>query len=200
MELVVVIVIMATVAALVTVSVSGVAADSREDTTRIALANIRAAIFGDGGRGYYADVRAMPTRIADLFRRPAEVPAYDAATRFGWRGPYLSPQHGFYVIDVADDLVDPFDPYNFTNEYGEAGEPVPLDAWQNPIVLQIPDVDGNTGHSREELRHARLVSAGETGGIDTPRTGGTELDAFFPSHTQCRDDIVLYLNGLDERP
>lgn len=194
-ELVVVLTILVVVAGLVTVSVGGVAASSREDVTKIAFANIRAAIFGERGQGYYSDVRAMPTRIADLFRRrldpPPIVPVFDVATRIGWRGPYLSPQHGSYVIDVTDDPTDPDDRYGFTADYGANDEPVPLDAWQRPIVLQIPEVDGNAGHSPDEMRHARLVSAGDNSGIDTPR------NALYPSLAQRVDDLVFYLNVID---
>ncbi|MFN0243889.1 MAG: prepilin-type N-terminal cleavage/methylation domain-containing protein [Planctomycetota bacterium] len=203
-ELVVVLTILVVVAGLVTVSVGGVMASSREDVTKIAFANIRAAIFGERGQGYYSDVRAMPTRIADLFRPRLDplpvVPLFDSVTRVGWRGPYLSPQHGFYVIDVTDDLDDPDDPYGFTGDYGANGEPVPLDAWQRPIVLQIPEVDGVNGHSLEELRHARLVSAGENSGIDTPRTAAKPIDALFPPIAARGDDLILYLRVADIHP
>jgi prepilin-type N-terminal cleavage/methylation domain-containing protein len=200
-ELVVVIVIMATVAALVTASVSGVAASSREDVTRVAFANIRAAVFGTNGRGYFADVRALPTHIADLFRQPLgppNVPLFDPVARVGWRGPYLSPQHALYRLEQDID-----DAHGFTLLYGDVGDPVPRDGWLRPIVLQIPDADGDGFNSPEDLRHARLVSAGDDGVIDTPRTDAESVapgNAHLPWLPQCNDDLVLYLRVADVRP
>lgn len=195
-ELVVVLTIVAVTATIVIVAVGEVAATSRADATRIALANVRAAIVGDTRRpgGYLADMRVLPSRIADLFRRPASAAPFDVATRLGWRGPYLSPQHGFYEVDIE---------HGFTLHYGDERDPVPLDGWQKPIVLQVPDVDGDGLRSPEELRHARLVSAGDDGEIDTPRTGtdaSAPGTALLPSRAQCDDDLVAYLHVADERP
>jgi len=79
---------------------------------------------------------------------------YDPVYRRGWRGPYLIWRNGsFYTINAAS---------NFTEQYGENGDPTVLDGWGNPIVLQNPGV------AADGSQDVRLVSAGPDGVLNTP--------------------------------
>lgn len=107
---------------------------------------------------------------------------YDPSSRRGWSGPYVdhsSCVRARYVLDITK---------GFTREYGETGDPVPVDGWGNPIVLQQPVFSG-TVHSDMSFHYARLVSAGRDGRLQTP------LDELQPSAAQIGDDIVVYLEG-----
>jgi len=184
-EVVVVLVILATIAAFVTTSVASVAEDAREDTTRISLGTLREAIL----TSYLRDIGELPTTLGDLQRRPSTEAPYDPRTRRGWRGPYVRPTGALYVVGPAGTRgTDSYVDATFTTEYGVAGDPAIHDGYGRPIVLQIPDADGNDIVSAEEARHARLVSAGLDRVIDTP------VDELFPSNVG-RDDIVLYFEA-----
>lgn len=190
-ELVVVLVVIAVVATLVVATTSSVAAHASIDGTRSSLASLREAIVGRAG--FVASVGREPERIPELYVRPPSVTEYDPRTGAGWRGPYARGDLAPYTVDLA---------HRFTSEYARPGELVPLDAWSNPIVLQIPDADGAPAHSAKEMRHARLVSAGPDGIVDTPRTQGAVAppgNVFFPSLPDCGDDLVLYVFEADLR-
>lgn len=190
-ELVVVLVVISIVATLVVLSTSSVAAQSSIDGTRSSLASLREAIVGR--TGFVASVARAPERVAELYERGASEP-FDPRTGIGWRGPYARGAVAPYALDPAR---------GFVAQYGIPGEPVPTDAWSNPIVLQLPDVDGDGVLSARERDHARLVSAGPDGTVQTPRTGAAALapgDAYFPSLAQCEDDLVLYVFLTDQRP
>lgn len=191
-ELVVVVVVIAVVATLVVVSTSSVVAQASIDGTRSSLASLREAIVGRAG--FVASVTRAPDRIGELFTRPPSVPAFDPRHATGWRGPYARGDVAPYALALER---------GFVAEYGAPGEPVPIDAWSNPIVLQVPDVDGDGIRSALEREHARLVSAGPDGVVQTPRTGALAQapgDALFPSLAQCADDLVLYVFAADRRP
>jgi hypothetical protein len=193
MELVIVIAIVGALAAFVTIQSQAAGDSGWLEATKKSQVAIRTAILGDPARelasGYQSDLRRFPESIADLFVRPAGVPDFDPITKHGWRGPYLATSTGTYAIDVA---LPP--PIGFTAEYGLPGQPALLDAWSNPIVLQIPDPDGSGGPpDAEEQKHARLVSAGPDEILSMPRT------AYFPAVAECGDDIVLYLTVPDLR-
>ncbi len=107
---------------------------------------------------------------------------YDPVSSRGWSGPYIDHASGVrarYRVDSAR---------GFTGHYGEPGDPCPVDAWGNPIVLQQP-VAGGSVHSNVSTRYARLVSAGRDGILQTP------LNVLEPAPTQIGDDLVLYLRG-----
>jgi prepilin-type N-terminal cleavage/methylation domain-containing protein len=104
---------------------------------------------------------------------PAGLGSYDPVSKLGWRGPWLSfGAEGRIDIGVPD-------------EYGEDGDPTPLDAWGSPVVIQWPDEDSDGVLDDDERYSVRLVSAGENGQIDTPN------DEKEPS--DFGDDLVLYL-------
>jgi type II secretory pathway pseudopilin PulG len=86
---------------------------------------------------------------------------------------------GTYHADMGDRAA----PGNFLARYGETGDPAVLDGWGNPIVLQVPQTPGTTEHDR--TRHARLVSAGPNGVIDT------DPGELMPN--ERGDDLVLFL-------
>ena len=122
------------------------------------------------------DNRRMPAKLAELSVRPSDLPAHDPIRAYGWRGPYLSPVRGVYELEPQA---------GFTLEYGNAGDPVPLDLHERAIVLQKPDSAG---------RYLRLVSAGPDQVLDTPPLEN------YPSRSACDDDEVLYIREADLRP
>lgn len=192
-ELLVVLVILATVALLVVPRVTETAGEAEQVTTRTSLLTLREAAV----TRYTTDVGDAPRTSADLFRAPAGVPAWSVETRRGWRGPYVLTANGRYS------LANEFQGRGFTADYGADGDPAVLDAWGNPIVLQIPDLDGDAVASAEELRHARFVSAGPDRKLTTPRSVAEAQppgDARFPSRAQSDDDLVLYVRVADGRP
>jgi len=107
-----------------------------------------------------------------------------------WRGPYLL--HGGAGYAVTDTDSDAATGTNFTNRYGENGDPTVLDAWGRPIVLQEPDANGDGAVDEDEARHVRLVSAGPNGRIDA------DPDLLMPTKTERGDDQVAFLFRNDE--
>lgn len=189
-ELVVVLLIVGAIAGLAITKVGTAADDSREQTTRLTLTNLRNAIDGP----YRLNLGRAPEFVADLLR-PATPGAYDPASLTGWNGPYVRvPIARYRVGPVGMPGDDDFVHSSFTADYGVDDDLAVLDSYGAPIVLQIPDVDGNGDYSADERRSARLVSAGLDGEIDTPR------DAHFPSLALCDDDLVLYVEAADQRP
>lgn len=194
-ELLVVLLILASVAGVVVSKVTEVGASADTDVTTVRLAEARDALMGaKGSPGYFGDMLRLPDRMVDLFRMPAGAADYLPATGLGWRGPYLVPVTGSYAIDPLK---------GFTSTYGADGDPAITDTWGAPIVLQLPDPDGDGVLTATDRQHVRLVSAGADGVIQTPLTGAQALtpgDAYFPSRTQCQDDLVLYVRVADQRP
>jgi type II secretory pathway pseudopilin PulG len=111
-----------------------------------------------------------------------------------WQGPYTMHQGAEYRVDAAA---------NFTTDYGEDGDPTVLDAWGHPVVLQWPTEvpDGMTGDddaiARVQRQHARLVSAGEDGILDTP-PDVLMPDASSDAATGRNDDVIVFLFRHDE--
>jgi type II secretory pathway pseudopilin PulG len=189
-ELVVVLVILAAIAGLALTVVAPASVDARETATRVTLGNVRGAIDGP----YRLNLGRGPDFVADLLRQPTAAPDYDPASQTGWNGPYVRVPLARYVVGPsgtpgAEDHVDA----SFTSDYGATGDLAVHDAYGRPIVLQVPDADGDGAYSDAERRHARLVSAGPDGVIDTPR------DVVFPALSQCGDDVVLYVTAADQR-
>lgn len=198
-ELLAVVVVLATIAVLV-VSHGEDSVEACDDAaTATTLTAVRDAITGTVGRGtgvaagFLADVGALPQSVSDLLRKPATVIPFDVDRGIGWRGPYVRAPSVPYAIDAVA---------GFTAVYGAAGDPVVLDAWARPVVLQFPDADGDGVVTVADREHVRLVSAGSNGTIETPRTdasagGGS---AHYPSLASCGDDVVLYVKVVDRRP
>lgn len=118
------------------------------------------------------------------------LPAFDPVTQRGWRGPYLiapTPRFGSLGIDLGPE------PLQWTT-YVQADDLVVLDGYGRPLLLQVPDDLADGIRNADDERHARLVSAGPDGRIDTP------LVERYPSLSQCGDDLVLYLRVADLRP
>lgn len=136
-----------------------------------------------------AEGRASHPQLHFLFETPFVNPAigeFDPASNIGWRSP------GYLEASVARTYPEPdeaaqwnlgAEDRGFGDTFGVPGDLTPVDGWGNPIVLQLPDVIA--GVDDEEVRHARLVSAGENGRIDTP------ADTLMP--TSRGDDLVLFL-------
>lgn len=197
LELMIVLIIMATVAGLVVplspwrISTPTGEKSPEQITTETSMHAIREAIVGTSDQpGAWLDLVRRPqhfiTDPADFqlnlvelqikyaeSGRFREVRPYDPVTRIGWRGPYLSP---------GKSLVD---------------------AWGQPFELQVIDWNRNGIFDAEEIRYARLVSGGPDENIDTP----VGLDDMIPgddpnlhlTHIECHDDLVLFLFVTDSR-
>jgi len=177
-ELLVVIAVLSVLGSLVLPVVGNYLAESRGDVTRQSLARLREVISQ-----YWQDrvqltngvrVNALPQpnpsvaqtpsrlsypQVAFLFWNPNftipnETVDYDPTYRVGWRGPYLACSGATYTINTAA---------NFTEQYGENGDPTVLDGWANPIVIQNPGLAPD-GVGQD----VRLVSAGPDGVVNTP--------------------------------
>lgn len=119
--------------------------------------------------------RADHPQLVFLFEPPTGLADYDPVTKIGWRDSWLSfATAGSYLLSVGE---------NFTDVYGVADDPAPIDAWGSPIVIQLPVATAGTFDQR--VNAVRLVSAGEDLEIDTP------ADELFPADID--DDVVLYL-------
>ena len=199
-ELLAVMGILAVLATLVVPVVGSRIEQTRETATVQSLTRLREVIAGpyfeDRYRGGY-DRQPLPRpgsaaldagrenhpQLAYLFLNPETHLDGDPTTRdhdpgFGWHGPYMLHNGNGFVYTVDDAR-------RFTRLYGETGDPAVLDGWGNPIVLQEPTNTYATDYDR--WRHARLVSAGPDGVIQTPP------DVFMPTAAQSGDDLVLFL-------
>ncbi len=114
-----------------------------------------------------------------------------------WQGPYLSHTGARYTVtDTGTDGSGT----GFTDRYGLDDDPAVLDAWGRPIVLQLPDQNADDlpnelgEFTEDQIRrlHARLVSAGPNGRIETP------TNVLMPEADQRGDDIVVFLFRHDE--
>ena len=134
-ELVMVIVVMAALAAVSVPRINDFITNSKIQASKNEMLQIRAAISGTpdrtaGGRyvdrGYIGDVGALPSSLNDLITNPG-LPAYDYFSRTGWNGPYLV-DNGTgeilrdawlvnYVLNVADSTIRSFGP-NKTDDSG----------------------------------------------------------------------------------
>lgn len=197
-------------------------------------------------------VDANGTRVDDVrlsgCAQPEVFTRWNPESERGWHGPYV--RHATGTFPTASDTRFPSDasfesrkfypnlyglrlPADFLNGlngcsiYGFPGEPVVLDPWGNPYVLQIPppqafpDRMGSNTNLPDEVRfrYARIVSAGPDGRLDTPcfqqnttnwwstswngRTRRLSRQAGLIDGDDRRargDDLVLFLtrNDIDE--
>lgn len=108
-ELVIIIVVLGVLAAVAIPKFAGIAESSRIAATQQELQTIKRAIVGNpevvaGGTavdcGFEGDVGLPPSRLEDLVTRPDTIPPYNALTRLGWNGPYLSANGADYLTDA----------------------------------------------------------------------------------------------------
>lgn len=108
-ELVIIIVTLAILAAVAIPKFSSMADSSKVNATRQELQALKKAITGDpsvtaGGsyvdRGFEGDVGFVPSRLQDLARKPDSVSIYNALTRLGWNGPYIDSSGSTYLSDA----------------------------------------------------------------------------------------------------
>ncbi len=195
MELVVVLAVIAALGSIVVANLSQSLAGSREVVVRSTLGELRTAVLDHYRHDMYETLprpvdpsRLDHPQLAYLFVNPELNPStnspaalqtwtFDPVSRRGWRGPYVRDAGvGRYVVNELT---------GFTRRYGEAGDPMPLDPWGGPVVLQEPQPTGVP--PAEAARYARLVSAGPNGVLDTPP------DVLVPSLAEQGDDLLLYL-------
>jgi type II secretory pathway pseudopilin PulG len=115
--------------------------------------------------------------------------SYSAAARRGWNGPYVQ-HNGGRFRPAEQQLHVSFTPDEFETRYGVLNDPVLLDGWGRPVVLQVPVLNDDVPLA-VRWRHARLVSAGPSGIIHTPP------DVLIPDVSQRGDDFVVFLSVAD---
>ena len=214
-ELVVVIAILAILVGLIVPLAGNLIVSSRTTATNANLVLIRNAIMGaQGNPGYYNDTGQLPTTLTDLFINP--FPSTNPLSRFnrdtarGWHGPYLITQGGQYTVKTSTNFsqyIPGSGGYPGTG-YGFNGDPAIMDAWGNPIVLQIPNQSASSSNPPTttplgaDLQFARLVSAGPNGTIDTPQNAMDPFGNPYPEPTSGirGDDILLFLQHSDSDP
>jgi type II secretory pathway pseudopilin PulG len=191
-ELLVVLVILIAVSGLLVVnfnnpSVKGVGGTNLSANEAVTLATMRElekTLIGGGSDqpSFFQDVGFLPERLASLFigdtqdadGDPVDDVAdnYNVVTKVGWRGPYLLDEgyrYGAYNPGVGS---------NFTEDYAIDSDPVVLDGFGRPIVMQ-----------QASTEYARIVSAGKNGVLETDPE--SEIDG------NRGDDIVRFLRATD---
>jgi prepilin-type N-terminal cleavage/methylation domain-containing protein len=214
-ELVVVVVVMATLLGVAVLGAESITDEGRKTATLTSMRAVRDAIVGTGsnvatGRAFWRDLGRLPrntcTRpylpgnpnpptvadqrwsLAELVEIGSPMAVYDPIGGLGWRGPYVTaPRASFGALLTEAGTVPPaWAPYGLAADWAVA------DGFQNPLVLQVPDFESGPD-TLEEVRHARLVSAGGDGVLSTP------ANAAFPAFAACGDDLVVYLFVADLR-
>lgn len=108
-ELVIVLIVLAIVAAVAIPKLGDVTENSKITTTKEEIRRLKVAIIGDPSvtaagkqvsRGYSGDVGALPSSLTDLAVKPGGVSAYNKFTRLGWNGPYIDTAGGEYLKDA----------------------------------------------------------------------------------------------------
>ena len=192
-ELVAVLAILAIVSGLVIPAVGHYMGDDvRDSVTRQSLVRLRdvaADIYWHDSCGCLPrpNLAVSPSRqdapqLRYLFVNPDTETAafcFDPEYRRGWRGPYL--------VERSDAPYRINTPANFTNRYGENGDPAVCDAWGRPIVVQCP---GLLSDGRWDVR---LMSAGPNGVLNIPPTVATSA----LTATDIGDDVWI---GMELRP
>lgn len=189
LELVVVVAILAVLAGMIIPLGAGQVQKARFAATKTNLLLIRDAIMGTPDKpGFYSDTGQFPVTLKDLFVNPFAstdpLATFNRDTGRGWHGPYLIPSGSSY-------------PNNFTNTY-TAGDPAILDAWGQPIVIQIPDpTQFGTAASQSFIR---LISAGPDGTVETSPAASDSYGNPYPIPGSRGDDLVLFINHSDSDP
>ncbi len=107
-------------------------------------------------------------------------PAFDPSTQVGWRGPYLQTAATLATqAGLAANLTS-LPAAGYLHRAFTDGEPVVLDAWGRPLVLQV-----SAGGV------ARLLSAGPGSGVGL---GRADIETLIGGN-RANDDRVLYLNA-----
>jgi len=108
-ELTMVLVIVALIAAAAIPRVGLMIESSKKAATLEEMQEIKRAIVGDpavtsGGQlvnvGYEGDVGSPPPDLLGLSSKPVGVSDYDRFTRRGWNGPYIDPDNLDYLTDA----------------------------------------------------------------------------------------------------
>jgi type II secretory pathway pseudopilin PulG len=204
MELLVVIVILAALAALVVSNVGQTAADAEDVAARTTLQTLAEAFTGSAaGPGLAADVQTLPETLPDFpfaqlrtrhLLEPGGFPEFDPMTQRGWRGPYLRNAPGVRHTNPTlagrfpqgsdrrfpgDDTFQARGFFHdaFGSHYGQPGDLAVGDPWGNPIILQVPPPEAFLSSTKaKRWKYARLVSAGPDGVLATPRYDPLTLD------------------------
>ena len=139
--------------------------------TRATMQEVIKALVGDGAdaSNYYRDNFSIPNQLTSLFINVDELSAYNPVTKTGWNGPYLLDSGADYGTVTRNDDSD-----GFTDLYALEDDPVVLDSWGRPLVLQ----------ESSDRNSARLVSAGPNRILEMDPD---DLDA------DPGDDIVKFL-------
>jgi len=207
-ELLLTLMIVSAVGMLVVPSLVHRGSSAQRETTIRSMEVIRQAIMSDYRDDMFESLpyprdtdRQMHPQLKYLFHNPAadllasptfqdlQAWSHDPVTGRGWSGGYINQSATstrVYEVDPAR---------GFTTDYGkpigpanEHGDPTPVDAWGNPIVLQQPVESGGI-HSSTSTLFARLVSAGPDGILQTP------LSVLEPTPAQIGDDLVVFMEG-----
>jgi len=218
-EMLIVIGILVAITGIVVVVVGDTLSTAQDVTTKTTLEAVRAAIVGTTTvPGFISDVGRNPSSITDLLVCPSYTS--EGNPPLHWRGPYLTSSGGrFPNPTLADSITRRFSTFNtiwFVVPDGKALyggndttpgtlDPAILDAWGNPVVLQVPNWGLYKAVEPDPLdwKYARIVSAGPDGIIQIPSldAASTAPDhARLPYVSECGDDIVLYLKVADIRP
>jgi type II secretory pathway pseudopilin PulG len=228
MELVVVVGILAFMAGLVAYNITpsqmtfGGAAGNKTAgriATEATMSRVKSAIFGSADSpGYWQDMNRdmwyYPMHLEWLSRAPTErladgatdqelayisaMMSYSPSRRVGWRGPYVQFQGDIIPLDPAR---------GFTARLGGGAYRSPIDAWGNPVVMQLPteirgtnivdygDARGDADMAVFIASNSRLVSAGPDGILQTQLNIESlqTFEAFQTNALLAGDDIVIWL-------
>ncbi len=108
-ELVIVIVVLAIIAAVGIPQIGGMIQVSKTNATKTEMVELKKAIIGNpqavaGGVyvscGFEGDVGFAPSRLEDLVTKPDSISSWDRLTRRGWNGPYVDSTDGGYLADA----------------------------------------------------------------------------------------------------
>lgn len=227
LELSVVLLILVALAGLAAPYVGGTGRTAMCQATDATLQAVKEAIMGGAaGNGFYADTLGKypadqgntDYNLRYLFSQ-GSWQTYNPGTGVGWRGPYLmsgghidsgyvdgDANNGELDDSFARVAADVFDP--ITNPGGKVhaiiknvADTQVFDAWQRPIVLQVPyydDDDGGPNVADYHPEYARLVSAGPGNGIE-PGAAAIDTPITEQDSTNRGDDRVLYLGNPDPK-
>lgn len=141
-ELLVIVLILGTLAALAIPRYSDIITESRINKTKERMMVLKKAIVGDasvvsGGDysnlGYEGDVGALPTALGDLITNPG-VPAFDKWTKKGWNGPYIKQTSaGDYLLDAWNRSIN----YNSVARTITSAGPNGASGDSDDIILQF---------------------------------------------------------------